>query len=31
MLFVNIKPEDQTYLRSFIQRQLQAGMGEGGQ
>jgi CheY-like chemotaxis protein len=31
MMFVNIKPEDQTYLRSFIQRQLQAGMCEGGQ
>jgi len=31
MMFVNIKPEDQTYLRSFIQKQLQAGMHESGQ
>jgi len=31
MMFVNIKPDDQTYLRTFIQRHLRAGMQEGGQ
>lgn len=31
MMFVNIRPEDQTYLRTFIQKQLQDGMQDGGQ